>query len=92
MMQNGKEYHFTDHATFERGISEGKFLEYAHVHKNLYGTTYQAVEVVGRSGRCCVLDIDVQGARLVPVSLNYLTSCSLVQFSLPLYPSLFITR
>ena len=64
-LQEGKDYYFTDRPTFERGIKAGKFLEHAEVHGNLYGTTYKAVEVVGQSGRCCILDIDVQGARLV---------------------------
>ncbi len=64
-LQEGKDYYFTDRTKFERGIGAGQFLEHAEVHGNLYGTTYQAVENVGRSGRCCVLDIDVQGARLV---------------------------
>lgn len=63
--KDGKDYYFTDRATFEKGVKDGKFLEHAEVHGNLYGTTYQAVEIVGQTGRCCVLDIDVQGARLV---------------------------
>ena len=58
-------YHFTTHDSFERDIAQGKFLEYAHVHKNIYGTSEQAVQDVADSGRCCVLDIDVQGARQV---------------------------
>ncbi|KAL4440067.1 hypothetical protein ABPG75_003068 [Micractinium tetrahymenae] len=62
---NGVHYHFTTHEAFESGIQAGKFLEYAHVHKNIYGTSVQAVQDVADSGRCCVLDIDVQGARQV---------------------------
>ena len=34
----GKDYHFVDRPTFERLIQEGAFLEWAEVHKNLYGT------------------------------------------------------
>lgn len=58
-------YHFTTHEAFEAGIKAGRFLEHAHVHKNIYGTSVQAVQDVADSGRCCVLDIDVQGARQV---------------------------
>ena len=65
LLQNGVHYHFTTHDSFERDIAQGKFLEYAHVHKNIYGTSEQAVQDVADSGRCCVLDIDVQGARQV---------------------------
>lgn len=46
-------------------VAEGKFLEYAEVHKNLYGTSVAAVRTVLEGGRVCVLDIDVQGARAI---------------------------
>ena len=127
-------YWYTTKDDFEKGIGEGRFLEYAFVHKlNYYGTSFkvnlpwstklsillgcpgkstaierltpvqefcicmmrhhhnsswqsagqivqgpanvflqqgcwvhaQAVEDVASAGKCCVLDIDVQGARLV---------------------------
>ncbi len=35
----------------------------ADVHGNMYGTSLRAVADVGASGKMCVLDIDVQGAR-----------------------------
>lgn len=63
--QDGVHYHFTTHVAMEADIAAGKFLEHAHVHKNIYGTSVQAVQDVADSGRCCVLDIDVQGARQV---------------------------
>lgn len=62
---NGVHYHFTSHEAMEAEIAAGKFLEHAHVHKNIYGTSIQAVQDVANAGRCCVLDIDVQGARQV---------------------------
>ncbi len=34
-------YWFTTKEEFEKGISEGRFLEHAHVHSNIYGTSYQ---------------------------------------------------
>lgn len=61
-------YHFTDKETFERDIAEGKFLEYAYVHNNIYGTSIKAVKDVAEKGKCCILDIDVQGARQVRAS------------------------
>lgn len=64
-LQNGIHYHFTDKETFEKEIAEGKFLEYAYVHDNIYGTSIKAVQDVAESGKCCILDIDVQGARQV---------------------------
>jgi guanylate kinase len=35
------------------------------VHGNLYGTSIAAVRKVLESGKVCILDIDVQGARAV---------------------------
>ncbi len=64
-MQDSVHYHFTTREKFEEDIAAGKFLEYAYVHKNIYGTSVAAVQDVANSGRCCVLDIDVQGARQV---------------------------
>lgn len=62
---NGVHYHFTDRSKMEKDIQDGKFLEYALVHGNLYGTSIEAVEVVSDDRKRCILDIDVQGATLV---------------------------
>ncbi|CAI0438246.1 unnamed protein product [Linum tenue] len=68
MEQDGVHYHFTERAVMEKDIKDGKFLEFASVHGNLYGTSIEAVEVVSDSGKRCILDIDVQGARSVRAS------------------------
>ncbi|KAL7134145.1 hypothetical protein ABFS83_11G007500 [Erythranthe nasuta] len=65
---NGVHYHFTERCVMERDIKEGKFLEFAAVHGNLYGTSIEAVEAVTDRGKRCILDIDVQGARSVRAS------------------------
>jgi len=65
VLQEGVHYHFTTREEFEKGIEGGKFLEHAYVHKNIYGTSIDAVKAVSSAGKCCVLDIDVQGARQV---------------------------
>ncbi|KZV14499.1 guanylate kinase 2 [Dorcoceras hygrometricum] len=66
--QNGVHYHFTERSAMEKDIEDGKFLEFAAVHGNLYGTSIEAVEVVADEGKRCILDIDVQGARSVRAS------------------------
>ncbi|XP_016451756.1 guanylate kinase 2 [Nicotiana tabacum] len=66
--QNGIHYHFSDRSVMESDIKDGKFLEFASVHGNLYGTSVEAVEVVADAGKRCILDIDVQGARSVRAS------------------------
>ena len=44
----------------QQQIQDGKFLETANVHGQLYGTSRRAVQSVAASGKCCILDIDVQ--------------------------------
>lgn len=61
----GIDYHFLSREDFLRGIQEGRFLEWAEVHGELYGTHGALVETWLASGRDVLLDIDVQGARKV---------------------------
>lgn len=68
MEKDGVHYHFTEKSVMEKEIKSGKFLEFASVHGNLYGTSVEAVEVVTDAGKRCILDIDVQGARSVRAS------------------------
>ena len=53
-------YHFADKSEMEAMIARGEFIEYAHVHTNIYGTSIAAVEAVSNAGKACLLDIDVQ--------------------------------
>lgn len=48
---NGVHYHFTDRSLMGKDIREGKFLESASVHGNLYGTSIEAVDVVADVGK-----------------------------------------
>ncbi|KAG5151323.1 hypothetical protein JHK84_027795 [Glycine max] len=68
MEKDGVHYHFTEKNVMEKEIKDGKFLEFASVHGNLYGTSVEAVELVSDAGKRCILDIDVQGARSVRAS------------------------
>jgi len=61
---DGVDYHFVSERVFQRMVREKRFLEYARVHGNLYGTSRAEVEGKGRRSDV-VLDIDVQGARQV---------------------------
>lgn len=63
--QDGEHYFFVSKEQFEADIRDGKFLEQAQVHSNYYGTSIASVARVAESGRCCILDIDTQGARQV---------------------------
>ena len=59
--RDGVDYNFTTRDVMQAGIADGAFLESADVHGNFYGTSFKAVETVAADGRCCILDIDVQG-------------------------------
>ncbi|KAK9816310.1 hypothetical protein WJX74_009060 [Apatococcus lobatus] len=63
--QNGVHYWFTSKELMQQQIKDGKFLETASVHGQLYGTSRRTVQSVAASGKSCILDIDVQGARQV---------------------------
>ena len=58
----GVSYFFKTHDEFENMIAEDKFLEYAHVHNNYYGTPKEFVENKINEGKIVILEIDVQGA------------------------------
>ncbi len=62
---NGKDYHFLSIEEFQSGISSGRFLEWARVHNHYYGTARSIVEEWLKTGCDVLLDIDVQGTRLV---------------------------
>ncbi len=61
----GHDYHFLSMEEFLRGISAGRFLEWAEVHGHLYGTDRRLVDKWLKAGDDVLLDIDVQGARFV---------------------------
>ncbi|KAL6530437.1 Guanylate kinase 2 [Orobanche minor] len=44
-------YRFTERSVMEKDIEDGKFLEFASVQWNLYGTSVEAVEVVSDKGK-----------------------------------------
>lgn len=60
--QEGVDYRFVTPPEFDRMVSEGHFLEWAHVHGNRYGTSAEWVRSRLASGGSVILDIDVQGA------------------------------
>ena len=59
---DGKEYRFITHEKFTEDISQNLFLEYAHVHDDMYGTLKADVVRELESGNNVLLEIDVQGA------------------------------
>ena len=61
-----REYHFISPQVFDEMIRKDAFIEWARVHGNGYGTSWQALEEAGAGEEgLVVLDIDVQGARRI---------------------------
>ena len=63
--RDGVEYHFVDRPTFETLRAEGRLLEWAQVHGNLYGTAAAELDRAREEGLDLLLDVDVQGAAQV---------------------------
>ena len=63
--KDGVDYLFVSEGDFEAMIDAGDLVEWATVHGRLYGTPRAALEGAASRGEHVVLDIDVQGARLI---------------------------
>ncbi len=59
---DGREYFFISSEKFQTWIAEEKFLEYAEVYGNFYGTPAHVIEEKRNAGVDVLLEIDVQGA------------------------------
>lgn len=86
--EDGREYHFTTRAEFQRMIDADLFLEYAEVFGNLYGTSRQSLDEARGAGHDLLLDIDVQGAAQVRAKMPEAVSI----FVLPPTPKVLRTR
>ncbi len=60
--RDGVDYHFVTPDEFSEMIASGRFLEWAEVHGNRYGTDGGWVGCTLAGGASVILDIDVQGA------------------------------
>ena len=65
---NGRDYRFMSRQEFLEGVEKARFLEWAEVHGELYGTDGEAVQRWIQSGSDVLFDIDVQGARQVLIT------------------------
>ena len=71
---DGVDYHFTDRAGFEAMADDDRFLEYAEVFGNHYGTSVDAVRECLDRGQDVILEIDWQGAEQVRRKLEDVVS------------------
>jgi len=66
---DGVEYHFVSDEEFERMVAAGELLEHASYAGNSYGTPRRPVEDKLAAGVPALLEIELQGARLVRAAL-----------------------
>lgn len=63
--KNEVDYIFLERSEFERAVGEGRFLEWAEVYGNLYGTPKEPIERNRTGGVDTILAIEIQGARSI---------------------------
>ena len=76
---NGRDYFFVSTDQFNEMVAANEFLEWARVHRHLYGTARQQVWREMSEGRDIILEVDVQGAD----SVRQLVANSVSVFILP---------
>ena len=60
--KDGKDYHFISSDRFRELVSEGAFVEYEEVYKDVfYGTLKSEVERIWSRGHVILFDVDVKG-------------------------------
>src|SRR5207237_4922503 len=63
--KEGVDYHYVNEAQFQEMVSQGAFVEWAHVHGHHYGTPKAVIERAQKDGVLAVFDIDVQGGEMI---------------------------
>jgi len=71
---HGVNYFFLSEDEFKKGIENDEFIEWANVHGNFYGTSIRQIENALNEGKFVILDIDVQGFKIVEKKLSNLTT------------------
>jgi guanylate kinase len=63
--KHGIDYHFIDKESFETGIKQNHWAEWARVHGNYYGTSAILLDQTMARGQNVLLDIDVKGTQQI---------------------------
>lgn len=59
----GLPYHFLSVSDFQARVEQGFFVEWAKVHNNFYGTSYESIQDIWNQSKCAIMDIDIQGVQ-----------------------------
>lgn len=62
---DGRDYWFVSTEEFDKKLKKGEFVEHAEVFGNMYGTPRDKLEQALSKEKNVILEIDVQGARIV---------------------------
>lgn len=57
----GHPYFFLSKEQFEAKMSENFFIEWAQVHTNYYGTSFEQLNKIWANGKVAIMDVDIQG-------------------------------
>jgi guanylate kinase len=58
---SGKPYFFISKEEFEKKIKDEFFIEWAQVHTNMYGTSFEQIQTAWAQDKVVIMDIDIQG-------------------------------
>lgn len=61
--KNGEDYYFISKDKFKKMIDAGKFVEWAEIHSNYYGTSRDEIDLKLKNDKILILDVDAQGAK-----------------------------
>ena len=57
---DGDGYYYITKEMIDRDIADGKYLEHGEFEGELYGTKFDTIRAVMRSGRMCIMDCNAQ--------------------------------
>jgi guanylate kinase len=69
--QDGIDYFFVSKEEMEAGAASSDFLEVAHVHTNMYGTSKRAVESILAQKKVPILDVDKRGVEQIKLVAGF---------------------
>ena len=62
---DGKDYFFITEKEFVSRIENGDFIEHVHFAGERYGTNRYYVENLISEKKICIIDVDIQGAKMI---------------------------
>jgi guanylate kinase len=77
---NGVDYNFVSKDVFDKMIADKKFLEWAEVHGNKYGSSKDDISIKLAKSQDVVMIVDVQGAKSIREFVNSLPDKVKTQF------------